>query len=402
MLLKLLLIALCVSQTTAWGTLYYALPVTSGQIAADTGWSVLSIMSAFSAGLVLSAAAGIPAGRLLDRYGARLVMTVGSLVGVAGLVLVATAPSLAWFVVAWVVAGLAQAVTLYQAAFTVINRTFGRRRGTALTVLTLAAGLASTIFAPIAASLTGALGWRGAFLILAGILAVVVVPLNALTLPSRWPDASSRSHPADAVTLRRIVGSRPFLMLQAGLTLVSLGLYAATLNLVPILTDRGYTPAFAALVFGLVGVGQVAGRLLFLTGRPGAHATLTSVIVAAAATLVLALLAVTTGPAAVLVVLAVLAGAVRGSLTLVQASAVAERWGTARLGLLNGIFTAPITAATAVAPAVGVGLAILVGSYPAALLVVAGVCGLGTVAAALSRLPKAGVFGESCQDARAG
>jgi hypothetical protein len=31
-----------VSQTTAWGTLYYALPVTSGAIAADTGWSILT------------------------------------------------------------------------------------------------------------------------------------------------------------------------------------------------------------------------------------------------------------------------------------------------------------------------------------------------------------------------
>jgi hypothetical protein len=37
-----LLLALCMSQTTAWGTLYYALPVTSGAIAADTGWSILT------------------------------------------------------------------------------------------------------------------------------------------------------------------------------------------------------------------------------------------------------------------------------------------------------------------------------------------------------------------------
>jgi MFS family permease len=237
----MLLVALCVTQTTTWGTLYYALPVTSGQIATDTGWSVLGITSAFSAGLIFSAAAGIPAGRLLDRYGARSIMTAGSLLGVIGLVLVATAPTLAWFLVAWIITGLAQAVTLYQAAFTVINRTFGQKRGTALTVVTLAAGLASTIFAPVAAALTGGLGWRGAFLVLAGILAVIVVPLNAFTLPNRWPDSAARAHPADALSVRRIIGSRPFLLLQAGLTLVALGLYAATLNFVPILTARGYT-----------------------------------------------------------------------------------------------------------------------------------------------------------------
>lgn len=381
----MLLVALCVTQTTTWGTLYYALPVTSGQIATDTGWSVLSITSVFSVGLIFSAAAGIPAGRLLDRYGARTVMTAGSLLGVVGLVLVAAAPSLGWFLIAWVVTGLAQAVTLYQAAFTVINRTFGRRRGTALTVVTLAAGLASTIFAPVAATLTGAFGWRDAFLILAGILAVLVVPLNALTLPSRWPDSAVRAHPADALTVRRIIRSRTFLLLQAGLTLVALGLYAATLNFVPILTARGYTPAFAALLFGLIGVGQVGGRLLFLTGGPGQHPTLTVAVVGAGAALVLALVAALSGPAFLLAILAVCAGAIRGALTLVQASAVAERWGTARLGLLNGIFAAPITAATALAPAIGVGLAVLAGSYPAALVALAGACALGMVAAALSR-----------------
>lgn len=380
-----LVAALCVTQTTSWGTLYYALPVTSGQIAADTGWSVLSITSAFSAGLILSAAAGIPAGRLLDRFGARAVMTTGSVLGVAGLVLVAAAPSLAWFLTAWAITGLAQAVTLYQAAFTVINRTFGQRRATALTVVTLAAGLASTIFAPVAAALTGSLGWRGSFLVLAGILAVVVVPLNAFSLPSRWPHGAAREHPADALTVRRIVGSRPFLLLQAALTLVALALYAATLNFVPILTARGYSPAFAALVFGLIGVGQVGGRLLFLTGRPAARHTLTIVVIAAGAAIILALIALDAGPAVVLVILAVCAGAIRGAVTLTQASAVAERWGTGRLGLLNGIFTAPITAATALAPAIGVGLAVLAGSYSAALAILAGACALGALAAAFSR-----------------
>jgi MFS family permease len=185
------------------------------------------------------------------------------------------------------------------------------------------------------------------------------------------------------------VQSRPFLLLQAGLTLVALGLYAATLNLVPILTSRGYSSAFAALVFGLVGIGQVAGRLLFLSGRPTARPTPTVTVMAASAAVILALLAIVAGPPAVLIVVAVLAGAVRGSMTLIQAAAVAERWGTARLGLLNGIFTAPITAATALAPTAGIGLAIVTGSYPVALLVAAAGCALGTIAVATSGSPAA-------------
>ena len=68
---------------------------------------------------------------------------------------------------------------------------------------------------------------------------------------------------------------------------------------------------------------------------------------------------------ALLVVLAVLAGAVRGAGTLLQATVVADRWGSARYGALSGWFAAPITAAAALAPWAGTALAEAVGSYTA-------------------------------------
>ena len=58
----------------------------------------------------------------------------------------------------------------------------GMRRVRALTTLTLVAGLASTVFAPLTAALAGALGWRGTYLVLAGILAVVTIPAVVATL----------------------------------------------------------------------------------------------------------------------------------------------------------------------------------------------------------------------------
>ena len=63
---------------------------------------------------------------------------------------------------------------------------------------------------------------------------------------------------------------------------------------------------------------------------------------------------------------AVALGAVRGACTLLQATAVADRWGTSRYGTLSGFFAAPITAATALAPWAGTALAEAVGGYPAA------------------------------------
>ena len=102
-------------------------------------------------------------------------MTLGSLVGVTGFVTVALAPDPLVFALGWAVVGVGMSAVLYQAAFTVITRRYGERRRGPLTIVTLAGGLASTVFAPIVAGLLAVTDWRGTFLVLAGILAVVTV-----------------------------------------------------------------------------------------------------------------------------------------------------------------------------------------------------------------------------------
>jgi MFS family permease len=123
--------------------------VLSARITTQTGWSSPAVAAAFSSGLVTSALIGIGVGRWLDRHGPRRIMTAGSVLAAASLVGVATAPNFGWFVVAWLGAGVAMGAVLYPPAFAALTRWFGARSVSALTVLTLAGGLASTIFAPI-------------------------------------------------------------------------------------------------------------------------------------------------------------------------------------------------------------------------------------------------------------
>jgi MFS family permease len=365
--LRRALVALCVTEITSWGVLYYALPVAAGDITATEGWSHGQVFTAFSVGLLLSAVAGAGVGRLLDRFGPRPVMTVGSLVGVAGLLLVASAQSLPTFFAAWLVTGLAQSAALYPPAFIAITRWYGDARTWPLTVLTLVAGLASTVFAPLTDALVEALGWRSAYLVLTGVYALVTVPLHALFLTPPWPGHAHAGGPrVRRRAIRSVVRSRRFVSLQASLTLTGLGLYAVTLNLIPLLTSRGFGHAAAATVFGLVGAGQVLGRLAF-AGLPVGHAPhVRTVTIGVAAAGSLALLALLPGPALVLVAAAVLAGAVRGAFTLLQATAVADRWGTRHFGALNGSFTVPITAAIALSPAAGALASDVLGSHTAA------------------------------------
>ena len=365
------LVALCITQITSWGVLYYAFPVALADITADTGWSATAATAAFSAGLIVSALAGIPIGRWLDRYGPRPVMTSGSLLAVPVTVGIGLAPTYGWFLAAWLVAGVAMAAVFYQAAFAALTRWYGDRRVQAITAVTLVAGLSSTIFAPLTHALLEDLGWRTTYLVLAAVLAVVTVPLHALALTPPWtppPDHGSpgpAGHPPRRRRLPAEARTPSFVLLSASLTLTAFGLYAASLTLIPLLTDRGLSAGLAATTLGLLGAGQLLGRLGYapLTARTSPTGRTVAIVATSAAAI--ALLAALPGPPALLVAAAVAAGAIRGAGTLLQATVVADRWGVARYGTLSGLFSAPITAASALAPWGGTALAELTGSYPA-------------------------------------
>lgn len=379
------LVALCITQTTSWGVLFYSLPAALTPIAEDTGWSHTAITGALSLGLAVSAIAGILVGRILDRRGPRTVMTLGGIVGVIAVLLIAWSPSLWAFYGAWLVAGFAQAAIFYPPAFTVITRWYGTRRVRPLLVLTLVAGFSSTIFAPLTAFLVQQLGWRASYLVLAGILAAVTVPLHAIFLNARWtdiPDARSGAEAATSrETVRAVARSPRFLALQLAMMLATFTLFAVTINLIQLLLERGVAYATAALAFGLVGAGQAIGRLGYPRVERATTPAVRMAAILGAGALGLWAVAVIPGPAWALVVLAILIGAARGAHTLLQATAVSDRWGTRNFGTLNGIFSAPMTAVTALAPVSGPVLAGLLGGYPAMALAMAG---LLTAAALLS------------------
>ncbi len=354
--------ALCLTQIVSWGIVYYAFPVLNPQITQATGWSAGATTAAFSLGLLTSGLAGIRVGRILDRRGPRAVMTIGSALGVTSLLVVATAPDLPVFFAGWALAGLAMAATFYQPAFAALTRWWAPDHVRALTVVTLAGGLASTVFAPLTALLADHLSWRHTYLVLAVVLAALTIPAHALALRAPWPDAPPTT-PHTSTDESRAERSRPFLLLAAALTLSAFTMYAVVVALVPLLLERGYTTHQAAWALGLGGAGQTLGRTLYAAlARRTAVAARTTTLIALGG-LTTAAFAAVSGPYAVLVAVSVAAGMVRGNLTLLQATAVTDRWGTAHYGRLSGLLAAPATTAAATAPFAGAVLATPLGGY---------------------------------------
>jgi MFS family permease len=349
-----------VTATVSYGILTYALSVFIVPMEAELGWSRTAITGAFSVGALVAGLAAVPVGTLLDRFGARGVMTVGGAGATLLLLAWSRVDSLAGFYALWTAMGVAMAAVLYEPAFAVIAVWFRARRGRALTLLTFVGGFASVVFVPLAAALVEAHGWRGALVRLAVIQGCVAIPLPALLLrrhPAEMglaPDGAPAA--ADAVAPRTPAGgaagalrSRSFALLSTAFALSAFATTAVSVHMVPLLLERGHTPAFAAAALGALGVMALPGRLVFtplgdLLSRTGVTAALFLLQAAALA----ALLGVD-GRWGVWAFVA-LFGVGFGAITPARAALVADLCGTAGYGRISGVLALTSSAARAAAP----------------------------------------------------
>jgi len=267
------------AQTLAWASSYYLPAVLAGAISKDVGTSTATIFGAFSVALLVSAAVGPYAGRLIDRLGGRPVLMVSNLVFAAGLAALSQAHQASHVFAAWAVMGLAMGSGLYEAAFATVVRLHGQEARRAITGITLFAGFASTVGWPLSAYLESTLGWRGACLVWAGMHLLIGLPLNAF-LPS-----AHRAQPAPGPALpaqETGAGLPPALQRRAAILMAFI--FAVTwfistamaAHLPALVLSTGASLAAAVGIAALVGPAQVAGRLIEFTFLKRAHPLLSA------------------------------------------------------------------------------------------------------------------------------
>jgi len=359
--------ALSVTEVISYGVLYYGFAVFLVPVRTDLGASTAQVSLALTLSLAVTGLAAPLAGRVLDARGARALMTGGSLLGAASVAAWSQVQTLPQLYAAFLGIGLAGAAVLYEPAFAVVNTWFDRERSTALLTLTVVAGFSSTVMLPTAQALTGALGWRHALLVLAGLMALCAVPhalllrhrpAGATPIPTPGPDdeAPAAQH-AGALRGRREAGAVRWLTAAAVLETIATTVVAV--HLIGYLTDAGTTPATAAAVAGSLGALQVAGRvaLTAAAARVGLG-RLAAAMVAGQAVGVAALFALP-APASV-VVFVLLFGAGFGVMTItrpallgryVQRSVFARASGRQALFANTGSVVAPLAAGAVIGTA---------------------------------------------------
>jgi MFS family permease len=241
----------------------------------DFGASRGSVSLVFSLAGFLYFGLGIVSGPLADRFGSRRLAVAGMILTGLGLAAASLARSLPEVYAAY---GLAVGLGVgcaYVPAIGAVQRWFVRRRGFVSGLAVSGIGVGTLVMPPLASLLIETLGWRGAYLAL-GILAAVVGGGLSLLIENDprdrglGPDGDppqQGAHPArlEGASVGEAIRSRRFVSLYAACLICAFGVFVPFVHLVPYARDHGVASSSAVLLLGVVGIGSTAGRF-FLGG----------------------------------------------------------------------------------------------------------------------------------------
>ncbi len=270
-----MLTGVAIAQLVSWGVLYYGFSALMIPMHDSLQWDTVTLTGAYSLMLLSMGLAAFPFGRIIDRFGARWLMSACSLMAVL-LVLAWSQVSAVWqFYAVMIGIGVACAGVLYDPAFAIVAVWFRRYRGRALALLTFWGALASVVFIPLTSWLTTQWGWRTALVMLAVVLAVVTLPIH-LIMVRRHPadvgdvpdgeaprDEPVQSLPADtSVPAATAVRGRYFMVMTGIFALSTFVGVTLTTHAVPLLVAFGHAPTTASWVAALFGLMSLTGRVV--------------------------------------------------------------------------------------------------------------------------------------------
>jgi MFS family permease len=351
-------LALGITQITAWGTSYYCLGVLAGPITKDTGWSRGFVFLGFTVAVLAMGIVSSSVGRAVDRYGARGVMTLGTVLVSIGLFALASVTSEPAYLAVWIFLGLGMRLCLYDAAFAALVQVAPSRGRTAISYLTLFGAFASSVFWVIGHALNEQVGWRQTLVLFALINLVVCLPLHWFGLARRETaeheavDTGNADVSQDGPPLEGRVRSIAIALFALIMSLNGFVFGVISVQLVPLLEAAGLATAAAVWVASLKGVAQFAGRVVEISvGRTLRAITVGRIAIGVLPPALVVLLA-GTGSLWLMVAFTLLLGASQGVITIVRGAVPLSLFGTKRYGAVLGVIATPVLVVNAVSPSV--------------------------------------------------
>lgn len=273
-------------------------------IVEEFGWSRAAVAGIFSCARLTEGAVSIGVGILSDRFGLRRIVPLSAVIATLGLLLASRAESLWQFYVAYGVIFAVGYCGLGELSHVpVLSRWFVKQRGTAIGIAMAGMGLGILLIVPLAQLCILHFGWRLAYVAMAVVLCVGVIPPTVLWQrecpedmgllpdgelppePARRAGGrveaggrtASRTSPARREwTLRDALRTPTIWFLFAMRICTPLGMMMVIPHHVAYLVGQGFSKPVAALAFGSLGAFSFTGRIVFgwLSDRLGQVATI--------------------------------------------------------------------------------------------------------------------------------
>ncbi len=312
------------------------------------GWSRAATAGAISLSIVFEGISFPFVGSLTDRLGPRKTLVVGGALLALGLGFSATISSL-WQLYLWLglVISLGLGLIGMVPHVAMLAREFSKNRGAVLGLAYAGGGVGMLLLVPLTQIMIDNWGWSVAYVGLAVITALLVVPTAWLVLtPKSGQSVQSAKGEGKNTdwTVKEALTSLSFWLLFSSRVLASMGNQIVITHQIAHAVDAGFSKLFSASIFGLMGVVSIFGRVFFgsLTDRMRGESVFTMVQVIS--TLGIASLAAVQDQSfpAFLYAYALFYGLGQGSRALVLSTISADLFLGKSFGAIYGYFTMSI------------------------------------------------------------
>jgi MFS family permease len=375
------IVVTCIGFGTAMSLAVFLQPM-----ALATGWSRTGISSAATIAFLCMGLASMIWGALSDRYGTRLVVTMGgALLGIA-LMAASQAATIEQFLLTFGLVGVA-AGSFYAPLTASATRWFTRHRNLAVALVSAGIGLGSTVVAPFSRWAISAYDWRTALFLLGAAAWLLIVPAGLLVRPPpASPGGGSATGAAEPQsTVAQALRSPQFAAIALTHFACCVAHSGPIFHMVTDAIECGVTPMAAATVIGVAGLASVGGRVIcgLLADRFGAKEVLIVGLFVQAVSISLYLFV---RDLSAFYALAMVFGLAYGGIMPLYATLVREYFGAAIMGTVFGAVAMLSTIGMAIGPWAGGWVYDNLGSYFWLYIASCGI-GLGAVAIAFTFRP---------------
>ena len=362
------------------------------ELATEFGLTRAATSAIFSSRMVLGSIFAILGGWALDRFGPKVVILIMG--GLTGLSLILTSQTTAtWqlFVAFSVLLAMGSGAS-YTVVMSTTSRWFNRQRGLAVGIVGSGGGLGTVIFAPFAAYLIADFDWRVAYIVMAVIALVFIMPLSQVlkrdpdeigALPDGVKAEASDGQFSDqtpvhgipqsnSLSIYQVFRTRSFWLISSLWLSTALIIFLLLTHVVPHITDIGFSSIQAATFLSLNGIAVMAGMIIMgpVSDRIGKKIT---AVICALLPVGFVLLLVWADELWILYLIAVVYGFARGGHGVAVTALVGDTFGVVNIGKLMGVLGLGWAIGAGLGPVIGGLIFDKTGDYSLAFMIVAAV-----------------------------